>query len=427
MSTEHQQHTVTCPDCKTKLPVYDTSGTEAIACPQCLAMLRENDRGAFQTGGRVQKARTEPVIALGAEGVLEGVLYRVICYAERKDEYGSIWREYILFNQAAKSYAFLSEYDGHWNLLLPLNKSEVREKEMEKDELTIFREETYKLYSKYNAGYLHMRGEFHWPVYTDKQVSCREYIRPPFMLAREKTGAEVDYFFGSYLHPSKIKKAFGLSGLPYRNGVGVTQPFYGGIKVGNFAIGALAFIILICALNGLFNMQSKQQQVFSHTFAVDDSTINKPIVSPSFTLSGRQSNLLIDAYAKVENSWVEADVSLVNEDSHEERGFATGVDYYSGVDDGESWAEGSWSKEEVICAVKPGNYHFVIIPGKDPSGRPTSMTLQATWDVQLWWNAVLVAIVMGVITFILYMTEHYFEQRRWSSSDYSPYASEEDE
>jgi hypothetical protein len=260
----------------------------------------------------------------------------------------------------------------------------------------------------------------------EKKVSCREYSAPPHMVAVEGREPGADYFFGTYVPPSAIKKAFGLPGVPYRIGKGVIQPFYGGIDVGYFAMGALAFVILIIVLNAFITMQAKEQQVFSQSFIVNDSTAGKPIVSPSFTLEGSQSNLQIDVLAQVTNSWVEAEVSLVNERTLEETGFVTAVEYYEGVDDGERWSEGSWGKEEILCAVAPGAYHFVITPSKDTGLASTTMTLQATWDVAVWWNAILVCIVMAVITGALYLLELNFERSRWYDSDYSPYTYSDD-
>jgi Zn-finger nucleic acid-binding protein len=424
MNFNHYTHT--CPHCNTTLQGYDKQGTKVFVCPQCQTLLTKDDRGAFSYSDKLRKAQSAPIIPLGAAGVLNNTQYRVICYAERKDDYNSVWGEYILFNEAEERYAFLSEYSGHWNLLLPLDKAEVSTWQTGADNQITYGNKTYKLYSKYTATYLHAQGEFSWPLRKERTAPCWEYIAPPHMLAKEGTGPEADYYFGTYVQPSAIKKAFGLAGVPHRIGKGVIQPFYGGIDVGYFAIGALLFIMVITILNTFITMQAKEQVVFSQTFTVNDSTAGKPFVSESFKLEGRQSNLQIDAFAQVTNSWVEAEVSLVNESTLEETGFVTGVDYYTGYDDGESWSEGSWSKEEILCAVEPGTYHFVITPAKDPSIMGVGMTLQATWDVPVWWNAILVAIVMGVITGGLYLLELNFERSRWYDSDYSPYTYSDD-
>lgn len=426
---ENRNHyTNTCPHCNATLQGYDKQGTEVFVCPQCQSLLTKGDQGSFVYTEKLQKARAEPIIPLGAEGVLNDVTYRVICYAERKDDYNSVWGEYILLNEAEKRYAFLSEFNGHWNLLTPLDKTEVNVTEVATHNQTTFREQTYRLYSKYTASYIHARGEFFWPVHHRRMTPCREYIAPPHMVAKEGAGQEAEYYFGTYVAPSRIKKAFALPGVPYRIGKGVIQPFYGGIDVGYFAIGALAFIMLIIILNTFITIQAKEQMVFSQSFNIDDSTAGKPFVSEPFKLEGNRSNLQIEAFSQLSNSWVEADVSLVNEDTQEETGFVTGVEYYSGYDGGESWSEGSWSKEEILCAVDPGRYHFVVTPAKDPSLMFARMTLQATWDVPVWWNAILVGIVMAVITGVLYLLELNFERSRWYDSDYSPYTySDEDD
>ena len=52
------------------------------------------------------------------------------------------------------------------------------------------------------------------------------------------------------------------------------------------------------------------------------------------------------------------------------------IEYYHGVSDGESWSEGSTSKEINFCGVAPGKYHFLISAEKEQGALvyPSSQT-----------------------------------------------------
>jgi hypothetical protein len=65
---------------------------------------------------------------------------------------------------------------------------------------------------------------------------------------------------------------------------------------------------------------------------------------------------VFDVAAGVSNDWAYAALDLVNEDTNGVVSFDANLEYYAGVDDGESWTEGSRSASEVIGPVEPGHY-----------------------------------------------------------------------
>mgnify|MGYP000308295330 CR=1 FL=1 len=75
-----------------------------------------------------------------------------------------------------------------------------------------------------------------------------------------------------------------------------------------------------------------------------------------------QQAVEVELSSEVENSWMAADLSLVNEETGET--FAAGLEvaYYHGVDGGESWSEGSRTKSLVIPQVPVGKYVLRIEP-----------------------------------------------------------------
>src|SRR5256884_3399665 len=58
----------------------------------------------------------------------------------------------------------------------------------------------------------------------------------------------------------------------------------------------------------------------------------------------------------VDNSWLALDGDFVNEDTGLIQAFELPIEYYHGVEDGESWSEGSHSNDTYVSALPEGKY-----------------------------------------------------------------------
>ena len=122
------------------------------------------------------------------------------------------------------------------------------------------------------------------------------------------------------------------------------------------------------------------------------------------------------------NSWANAQVSLVNEATNEEEYAQKDIEYYSGYTDGESWTEGSKNTTFNFCGVAQGKYHLVIIPSKqDTDTSNQTMNIKAVWNESSVWNFMLSLVFLGGIFAIIFFLKKNFEQRRWENSDFTPY------
>src|SRR5207248_5519501 len=79
------------------------------------------------------------------------------------------------------------------------------------------------------------------------------------------------------------------------------------------------------------------------------------LFSQPFQLSSGR-NVAFDLTANVHNNWLYAALDLVNDDTSSAVSFDTNIEYYGGVEAGESWSEGSTHASEVIGPVDHGNY-----------------------------------------------------------------------
>jgi hypothetical protein len=227
-----------------------------------------------------------------------------------------------------------------------------------------------------------------------------------------------------------VRRAFQRPSLrDARSGVAPHQPFrhrhWAPIA---FGLGAL---LLVCIL--LRAAASEGRAVYTGGFplgtAGDDGALapgqssgsaRAPDVffTPAFDLSGGR-NVEVDLQLPLQNEWAFITVDLVHESSGELRTFATELAYYSGVEGGESWSEGSRSGSHLFGAARAGR-HVLRLEVQTPA--PSRQTLEVTVQegvfafAQLGW----VLALLGIPTGILFLMHYAFERWRWSESDFAP-------
>jgi hypothetical protein len=124
----------------------------------------------------------------------------------------------------------------------------------------------------------------------------------------------------------------------------------------------------------------------------------------------------------VDNQWFEVGCDLIQADAQEVREAAVGVEFYHGYDEG-YWSEGSTRGDSLLPAVKPGRYYLAVEPEADPGVGEISYRLAVVRDVTVWSNFWLGLVLLLAYPLFRWAREHAFERRRWSQSDFSPYAS----
>lgn len=422
------EYKIICPACQSSQSYWDRASTH-FACGKCRALFSER-LGMYEKLEIRDQPTVEFAIEPGQTGVLNDITYRVMGFAQRQEK-GSdeVWQEYWLREEFTGKTAWLSEYNGHWVFgenIPAIELTEDLKKKMLENKVLGFRDQAFQLYNSYKANYKNLCGEFPYNPVTDKPVNCREYICPPYLLTLEHLGPDRDYSIAQHISWREIKKTFNPSGpKPIRIGTGAVQPFSSFLSGNQLVITALVFCALIFIIQFIQSASALNKQVFAHLVMINDSTINKPVVSSSFEITGSTSNLEIASYAIVENGWAEAGIDLVNEQTGKERSFAVGVEYYHGTDQGEAWSEGSYGSNELLCSIEPGRYHLVITPEKDGALLSTEMELTLWQDVPSWWNAWWAVAIMVILAGGIYGLEIRFERNRWYNSPYTPYTYED--
>ena len=113
---------LSCPRCGAAIVVRGFGWTQTIACASCAAVLDAQDPNLSVLRHLQLRMTVEPLIPLGTRGQWRGASYQVIGLQQRTiraDGEAFSWREYLLFNPY-QGFRYLTEYDGHWNDVVPL-------------------------------------------------------------------------------------------------------------------------------------------------------------------------------------------------------------------------------------------------------------------------------------------------------------------
>lgn len=403
-----------CPSCGAALKIAHEN-IETVGCGSCGALLDPGDERIKVLNSARTKKKVAPLLELGSKGSLRGEALEVIGFMRRRMRADSVdyyWSEYVLLGPDNRL-VWLTESDGHWNVarVLPRAVNPVAGR---------FRHDgrDYKHFQSYRAYADFVIGEFPWRVRFDETAEIEDYVAPPFMLSKERSAKEVTWTLGEYLTPEEVQAAFQpKTTLPRPIGVYANQPnpleerhrrvcrrFW------QFAGLALAvhFLLLLFGPGGKVLTQPM-------TFTPDD---DEPRLTSEFVLDGKANRLELIHDTSVDNSWVALNATLVNKDTGENWQASKEVSHYSGVEDGDSWSEGSRSEEVVFSDLPPGHYLLAIESDMDDGSRPVNDRLTIARAGPRWSSLVLLLLFLAAFPIYTRIGKGGFEVKRWAESDH---------
>ena len=414
----------TCQKCKTEIEIKAFPYTKSFAC-NC------GHAYAIDNFGEVAFVKYFPedhiqYLPLGAEAIFDEIKYCVLGHVRKKDSNDYEWDEFTLWNPI-EGFIYLSTYNGHWIKLsieklkhqIPTNRNKLAQTINEGNE-------QYTIFNDYISTIKNCRGFFAGNILNDKEYVGIEYIAPPSMWAFEKPQNEsVTAFKGKHLSTDELRKAFGDTDLliPSSEGVGAVEPYATGISQGVIIANCILAIMILVFAQLASNLFTAEKVLFKGEAILED-TAGYRLVTPSIELKKDYSNLAIKLYSDVNNSWLENEIEVINIDNGVSFTTEQGVEYYSGYEGGESWAEGDKTNELILSALPKGKYQLSFTPSFDTSRRPYHYTITILNDVNMYKNFVIILLALGIPTLLYAFYNYNKEVQRWSNSIYNPYLTE---
>jgi hypothetical protein len=432
---------VTCPKCSAQMLCYDPTNSRFFGCFNCRTYFHVNPKAPNYPARRLKSFRGAsipgPSFPLGTVGTLSGYRCCITGYQLRseKGDRTALWHEYQLRpaeplpnDEPANFPLQLAEYEGHWLLIrrAPRHPDTRGPRTIQNNEwYDTSSDQTYRLWHRYMPVICDARGEFDWDIFQDEALFIAEYTSPPYLLVSEQLNdIQPTWYLAEHLEPAEVAMAFGVAidELPSRNGIGAAQP----PPVPNWPqLRNLALLagLLLTALQLLL--------VFTHQpvhFDEQHFTITEPaaggnsqmLVSRSFNLPNSTAIAVELETPFLVNHWIELTASLVNEQTGRGYEFTRSLEFYSGIEDGESWSEGKRMESVVLSAVPAGHYHFNLYPTVDKGIGEAPLNLRIEANTPLWSNYWIMLFVLALIPLGIGLRRYLFEQSRWQNSDFGP-------
>lgn len=416
-----------CNSCgfENKISVYPYS--QSWSCTKCAAQYYLFNGGIIPSGNDTRDNNLfDNDLDIGSSIEIKGYVYKVIGFVVKKEiQYNdAYWKEYVLYN-SYKGFGFLNESEGHWIFVTEMGNTP----SVKMPHYTTFEYEgnTFNLYNRYTFKIVYAKGEFPANIFNDEfQMGAVDYIAPPYLLNFEKSKKEgIAWYWGEHINANDIQKQI-TRDLPAKYGVGSVEP-KGSYDITLFIKATLIGALFLLGIHLLVGFSNREKTLINQGFTLVDSLGQQTYVTDEFELEKWQSNLQFDIYAPVDNSWFELQATLVNKATGDEYAIEQGVEYYHGVEEGESWSEGAKDETTYLSSIPAGRYFLKLHGQKDRStldawgGGLNFFTVRVTNDVPMLRNFWLLLLILIIWPLYKIYTVNRNEKLRWKNSPFSKY------
>lgn len=432
---------LSCPHCGGPLELRAPDKSERVTCPNCASLL-DIQQGQLKFLTALKRGTFQPSIPLGSVGDFEEGKLTVIGFVARSVTFDQtyFWFEYLLYNPQI-GFRWLVQSDDHWSYVKAVPPGEVSEG----FRVATYQGRDFKIFQDATATVEYVTGEFYWKVSLGEQARAVDYVRPPEMLSIElstivppktyqslnktavswahkekgqSASGEINCSLGRYLTRQEVEKAFTVAGLARPTTVAPNQPnpFKGYGKYW------AAFFVLTLIMGIVFLASGAHRQVFAKGFRFDalpNADGTQVVFSDPFTLEGRK-NIAVIAGSDIDNSWVYFEGDLINQDTGLVQPFSLPVEYYHGVEDGESWSEGQQTTTAYLSALPAGTY-TLRLEGQWEKWQESSpgVSVAIVQGVPRGSHLLMALIVVSLIPAYALLRRVMFEGSRWKDSMYS--------
>jgi hypothetical protein len=201
-----------CPHCGAPVaPLLASS--KSITCGSCNSLIDVSQGLGAELKHAVQDEPVAPLIPLGSQGPLQGVLWQVVGFQHRMgtdpsdpdEQFG--WEEYLLYN-AKRGFIFLVDSTEGWSVVKPTTGAPVLS---DNGQNATYLGTRYTLKERYNAETSYVAGEFYWQVSRGQKTSNRDFVSGKSLLSMEQSANEVTWSVGHKIESDTVASAFKLT------------------------------------------------------------------------------------------------------------------------------------------------------------------------------------------------------------------------
>jgi hypothetical protein len=413
---------IQCPACGAPITLRAFGAIEQVACSYCGTICKPEDDGSLDILQRAERQRRPSALPLHQRGEIDGITWEIIGITWREvvaDGVRYPWQEFLLFNPY-QGYRWLiySMVDGVWSFggALPGAAEFVSGS----PPTARYAGETYKHFTSGTAHTTYVEGEFPWQVRAGDKAETNDYVCPPKLISIEveKTqhGADLNFTQMRPIEAKEVWAGFKQSGAPPST-QGIHPAAINPHQTKFFWATAIALFAAWVAVLIVYTADRDREVVFDGPVPIGTPLTDEV----KFGEPGSPSTLEVELRATgMNNSWAYAEVLLVDAKTEEAIAVGVEVDYYSGVDGGESWSEGRNPRSTVIGGVPGGEYVLQVNTQIDKSGEQAKqLHLKITRDVPLIRYMFLPLIVIIAFPAFNLARRAAFETKRWASSDHA--------
>lgn len=411
---------LSCPSCGGTITLRAAGYTVTVVCQYCGSLLDVANPDVRMIA-EFHQAAEELEIPLGTRGTLRGIEWEVVGYCRRSEGGAYPWEEYLLFNPY-HGYRWLITNGRGWSFGEMLTRAPV----WSFGAVQLDGHPYKAFFSDGTAQVDYVLGEFYWRVHVGEQVSTDDYVRPGFMLSREANAEEVSWTVSTWLEPSEIEQAFGVTAprnpwppLPHQ-----PSPYSGRLRTGfKIALGAFFFLLVLALFFGDGPTLLKADLPVALDGREHSTTLGPVVLNRPYQLVTVNSRAPF-----LDNGWIDLEYALVDRATQTSYQAYGAAERYSGYDSDGSWNEGSGGSTVKIAAVPAGTYDLVVdyqgnwwSGARDTRTRDQDVSGGVTIEVSrgsVFPSNVVLAAILIFVPFLFFLWRHIrFESARQAESD----------
>ncbi|MBI5525095.1 MAG: DUF4178 domain-containing protein [Deltaproteobacteria bacterium] len=353
---------ISCPDCGGKLEVPDERA-QLVVCAYCSHKLDLTDAETKVLGAGPPRKWEFP-LNIGDRFAWKGGRYEVTArMVEIEDENESeATRLYYLYSPR-RGAMWLSEYGGSWDLsttthVKPKSNPFVAARG---DEIETFDGRKWKWAESGVYELAYVDGALPWLARIGDRHSYAEFAEKggTRTLEAESSGDEIEIGVVQPLTPKQVAEALGRTDVSPIPGVQAAEEDAGDqARRGRIVIAAACVAALV--LNGLLYFWASGRGEERVRTDLEPAAMTAGAETKPFFVENPGSVIKVVLEAGgLSNAWMAVDVDLVrHEDGAEVHSYPATFEYFSGVEGGESWSEGSRDDTTFIKIAKDGWYRL---------------------------------------------------------------------